>query len=37
MLVHGEPSALEALRVKIQTDLNIPVKILVKDEQVAFS
>ena len=31
MLVHGEPSALEALRVKIQTDLKIPVKILIKD------
>lgn len=37
MLVHGEPSALEALRVKIQTDLNIPVKILIKDEQVALT
>jgi len=37
MLVHGEPSALEALRVKIQTDLDIPVKILIKDELVAFS
>lgn len=35
MLVHGEPCALEALRVKIQTDLKIPVKILVKDEQFA--
>ncbi|WP_164110209.1 MULTISPECIES: MBL fold metallo-hydrolase RNA specificity domain-containing protein [Sphingobacterium] len=35
MLVHGEPSALEALRVKIQTDLKIPVKILIKDEQVS--
>lgn len=36
MLVHGEPSALEALRVKIQTYLTIPVKILVKDEEVVF-
>lgn len=35
MLVHGEPPALEALRVKIQTDLNLPVKILIKDERVA--
>lgn len=34
MLVHGEPSALEALRVKIQTDLKIPAKILVKDMEV---
>ena len=34
MLVHGEPPALEALRVKIQTDLNLPVKILIKDERV---
>ncbi|SIQ76391.1 metallo-beta-lactamase family protein [Chryseobacterium sp. RU37D] len=34
MLVHGEPSALEALRVKIQTELQISVKILVKDEEV---
>ncbi|EJL71614.1 MBL fold metallo-hydrolase RNA specificity domain-containing protein [Chryseobacterium populi] len=34
MLVHGEPSALEALRVKIQTDLKIPVKILIKDMEV---
>ena len=29
-LVHGEASALEALLVKIQTDLNIPAKILIK-------
>ncbi|REC63730.1 MBL fold metallo-hydrolase [Chryseobacterium pennae] len=34
MLVHGEPSALEALRVKIQTDLKIPVKVLIKDMEV---
>ncbi|MET3537158.1 MBL fold metallo-hydrolase RNA specificity domain-containing protein [Chryseobacterium limigenitum] len=34
MLVHGESSAQEALRVKIQTDLKIPVKILIKDEEV---
>ncbi|BAP32410.1 beta-lactamase family protein [Chryseobacterium sp. StRB126] len=34
MLVHGEPSAQEALRVKIQTDLKIPVKILMKDREV---
>jgi len=34
MLVHGEPSALEALRVKIQTELQIPVKILKKDEEI---
>ncbi|MCY1246276.1 hypothetical protein D9M72_594920 [compost metagenome] len=34
MLVHGEPSAQEALRVKIQTDLKIPVKILIKDMEV---
>ncbi|MFP8892826.1 MBL fold metallo-hydrolase RNA specificity domain-containing protein [Chryseobacterium sp. EZn1] len=33
MLVHGELSALEALRVKIQTELQIPVKILKKDEE----
>ena len=37
MLVHGEPCALEALRVKIQTELEIPVKILVKDEQFALT
>ncbi|MDF2553580.1 MAG: fold metallo-hydrolase [Chryseobacterium sp.] len=36
MLVHGEPSALEALRVKIQTELQIPVKILIKGEEVVF-
>ncbi|MEN5307962.1 MBL fold metallo-hydrolase [Chryseobacterium cucumeris] len=34
MLVHGESSALEALRVKIQTDLQVPVKILKKDEEI---
>ncbi|WNI37346.1 MBL fold metallo-hydrolase [Chryseobacterium sp. SG20098] len=34
MLVHGESSALEALRVKIQTDLQFPVKILKKDEEI---
>ena len=34
MLVHGEPSALEALRVKIQTDLKIEAKILIKDIEV---
>jgi len=34
MLVHGEPSALEALRVKIQTDLKIETKILIKDIEV---
>ncbi|MCC3216021.1 MBL fold metallo-hydrolase [Chryseobacterium sp. X308] len=33
MLVHGELSALEALRVKIQTELQVPVKILKKDEE----
>lgn len=33
-LVHGEASALEALRVKIQTDLNIPAKILIKDKEI---
>ena len=32
--VHGESSALEALRVKIQTDLQVPVKILKKDEEI---
>ncbi|MCS3869379.1 metallo-beta-lactamase family protein [Chryseobacterium ginsenosidimutans] len=36
MLVHGEPSAQEALRVKIQTELQIPVNILVKDKEVVF-
>ena len=36
MLVHGESSAQEALRVKIQTDLKIPVKILIKDEEFIF-
>lgn len=34
MLIHGEFSALEALRVKIQTDLQVPVKILKKDEEI---
>lgn len=34
MLVHGESSAFEALRVKIQTDLQVPVKILKKDEEI---
>ncbi|EJL70595.1 MBL fold metallo-hydrolase RNA specificity domain-containing protein [Chryseobacterium populi] len=36
MLVHGEPSAQEALRVKIQTELQIPVKILIKDKEFIF-
>jgi metallo-beta-lactamase family protein len=34
MLVHGEPSPLEALRVKIQSELQIPVKIMRKDEEI---
>lgn len=34
MLVHGEPSAQEALRVKIQTVLNIPVKIMKQNQDV---
>ncbi|NRF37696.1 MBL fold metallo-hydrolase RNA specificity domain-containing protein [Pedobacter foliorum] len=32
MLVHGEPCAQEALRVKIQTELNIPVKIMKQNQ-----
>jgi metallo-beta-lactamase family protein len=36
MLVHGEPSAQEALRVKVQTELQIPVKILIKDKEFIF-
>lgn len=34
MLVHGEPSAQEALRVKIQYELHIPVKILRPNDDV---
>ncbi|WP_342331679.1 MBL fold metallo-hydrolase [Pedobacter sp. FW305-3-2-15-E-R2A2] len=34
MLVHGEPSAQEALRVKIQTELQIPVKIMKRNQDV---
>lgn len=34
MLVHGEPCALEALRVKIQTELNLPVKIMKQNQDV---
>ncbi|WP_449398066.1 MBL fold metallo-hydrolase RNA specificity domain-containing protein [Chryseobacterium wanjuense] len=34
MLVHGELSPLEALRVKIQSELQIPVKIMRKDEEI---
>ena len=34
MLVHGEPCAQEALRVKIQTELNLPVKIMKQKEDV---
>ncbi|ROH99806.1 MBL fold metallo-hydrolase RNA specificity domain-containing protein [Chryseobacterium daecheongense] len=37
MLVHGEFSALEALRVKIQTELQIPVTIMMKDQEVVLS
>lgn len=37
MLVHGELSALEALRVKIQTELQIPVTIMMKDQEVVLS
>jgi len=33
-LVHGEPCAQEALRVKIQTELNLPVKILKQKQDV---
>jgi len=33
-LVHGEPCAQEALRVKIQTELNLPVKILKQNQDV---
>jgi metallo-beta-lactamase family protein len=33
-LVHGEPSALETLRVKIQDELNIPVHIQKQDEEI---
>ncbi|SHF39966.1 MBL fold metallo-hydrolase RNA specificity domain-containing protein [Pedobacter caeni] len=33
MLVHGEPSAQEALRVKIQTELQIPVKIMRRNQE----
>lgn len=32
MLVHGEPSAQEALRVKIQTELKIPVRIMKRNQ-----
>jgi metallo-beta-lactamase family protein len=34
MLVHGEPCAQEALRVKIQTELSIPVKVMTPNEDV---
>jgi metallo-beta-lactamase family protein len=34
MLVHGEPSAQEAFRVKIQTELHLPVKIMRQHEDV---
>ncbi|MDR6782787.1 metallo-beta-lactamase family protein [Pedobacter africanus] len=34
MLVHGEPCAQEALRVKIQTELHLPVKIMKQAEDV---
>ena len=34
MLVHGEPSAQEALRVKIQAELQIPVKIMKRNQDV---
>lgn len=34
MLVHGEPCALEALRVKIQTELNLQVKIMKQNQDV---
>lgn len=37
MLVHGELSALEALRVKIQTELEIPVTTMIKDQEVVLS
>lgn len=34
MLVHGEPCAQEALRVKIQTEIHVPVKIMRQAEDV---
>ncbi|MEJ5962878.1 MBL fold metallo-hydrolase [Pedobacter immunditicola] len=34
LLVHGEPCAQEALRVKIQTELNLPVKIMKQNQDV---
>lgn len=34
MLVHGEPSAQEAFRVKIQTELQLPVRIMKQNEDV---
>ncbi|RKS98223.1 hypothetical protein [Chryseobacterium defluvii] len=37
MLVHRELSALEALRVKIQTELEIPVTTMIKDQEVVLS
>lgn len=33
-LVHGEPCAQEALRVKIQTELNLPVRIMKQNQDV---
>ncbi|WP_317171510.1 MBL fold metallo-hydrolase RNA specificity domain-containing protein [Pedobacter gandavensis] len=33
-LVHGEPGAQDALRVKIQTELNLPVKIMKQNQDV---
>jgi metallo-beta-lactamase family protein len=35
MLVHGEPSAQEALSIKIPNIFNIPVKIVTQNEEIA--